>query len=141
MLASWFGFDNVCQLCFGRKLGFVENGHDAYGLIEKMAQTVWLLEFIAIQDNLSWYLRNTRLGRYFIPKPTNTWGIGAVMAERDRIINELVDHDGKLKNDIIQESFLAKWLSSPTSPLTLDEVRGEILTSMYAPQCFNRLVQ
>lgn len=136
---SLFNFDVVTQLCFGRPLGFLDQERDVEGLIEKFSQTLWLGEYLAVQENMSWYLRNTRIGRYLrdvCVSPAQTWGIGGVMRVRDKIIDSLVGPDRKPKGPLTENSLLSRFLAAKNgdgSPMSLQEVKDELLTAMWGP--------
>ncbi|KAL2152159.1 hypothetical protein VTH82DRAFT_5343 [Thermothelomyces myriococcoides] len=133
-----FNFDVITRLCFGRPLGFLDQARDVDGLIEKFSQTLWLGEFLAVQENLSWYIRNTRIGRYlmgFLVHPTQTWGIGSVMKIRDQIIDTIVDSDGEIKGDLVEDSLLGRFLKAKNgdgSPMSMQDVRNELLVAVQA---------
>ena len=94
------------------------------------------LNWLAIQDNFSWYIRNTRLGRYFfMAKPTDAMGIGVVMKERDRIVNSVLDGDGSVKqvalvNGSLLSSFLSTKRSDGSQMMSLTDVRAEVLFAL-----------
>ena len=129
-----FNFDVVTQLCFGRPLGFLDQERDVEGLIEKFGQTLWLGEFLAVQEGLSWYIRNTRIGRYLLmARPTDQWGIGAVMGIRDKIVDARVGADGEVKGVLEENSLLSRFLKAKNadgSPMPLQDVKNELLTAM-----------
>ena len=132
-----FNFDVVTQLCFGQPLGFLKQERDVNGLIEKFAQTLWLGEFLAVQENLSWYVRNTRIGRYlFMVRPTDVWGIGAVIGEINKMVEAIVDSDRKTKGTMVEGSLMGRFLAAKNadgSTMTMQDVKNELLTAMQEP--------
>ncbi|KAI9737396.1 MAG: hypothetical protein M1834_009550 [Cirrosporium novae-zelandiae] len=49
---QWFNFDVVGRLCFGQPFSFLQQERDVNDLIEEFAQTTWILEILAVQENL-----------------------------------------------------------------------------------------
>ncbi|KAE8351271.1 cytochrome P450 [Aspergillus coremiiformis] len=134
---SWLTYDITSLFTCGTPLGFVEKQTDVKGLIENKNKTLLYIFFMGIQDNLSWIVRNTRLGRrYFMPHPTDKSGIGVVMAERDRIVESVIDSDGKVKKDLLVKgtllSSLLDLLGTEMCSLDLVDIKAEILFAMLA---------
>jgi hypothetical protein len=131
---SWFNFDVVGLLCFGKEFGFIEQETDVRGLIRKFTETIWLGEFLGELDNFSWLVRDTAIGKYLLqPSPTDTKGIGAVMGERDRILEEMLDEDGEAKVPLPENTFLHKFLNTRNEdgpPMSMKDVKAEILLAL-----------
>ncbi|GMG55331.1 unnamed protein product [Aspergillus oryzae var. brunneus] len=106
-MASWFTYDVTSLFVCGKPFGFVEKRTDVQGLIQNKNKVLFIVFIMTIQENLSWIVRNTRLGRrYLMPHPTDQSGLGVVMAERDRIVDAVIDSDGKVKRHLLVKGSL-----------------------------------
>ncbi|KAI0467063.1 cytochrome P450 [Xylaria cf. heliscus] len=127
---NWFTFDVIGLLYFGKAFGFIEQEQDVRGLIQKFTYTIWLGEFLGELDNLSW------LGQRLLqPNPQDEKGIGAVMAERDRIIGDMLGKYRDLKVPLSVNTLLYKFLHAHNedgSPMTMVDVKAEILLALQA---------
>lgn len=113
----------------------MEKRTDVKGLIENKNKVLFIVFIITIQENLSWIVRKTRLGRrYLMPHPTDKSGLGVVMAERDRIVDAVIDSDGKIKHDLLVKgsllSSLLENLGTEGCSLSLVDVKAEIFFAM-----------
>lgn len=75
----------------------------------------------------------------FMVRPTDSWGIGAVMGVRDRLIGAIVGPDRELKMDLVEGSLLEIFLSARDedgSAMSMSDVKAEILTAMSVPARF-----
>lgn len=64
-------------------------------------------------------------------RPTDKSGIGIVMKERDRLVNEVIDEEGNIKESALVEgsllsSFLRSW-SIGLNPMSMTDIKAEIL--------------
>ncbi|GAB1192624.1 hypothetical protein APSETT444_001817 [Aspergillus pseudonomiae] len=136
-MASWFTYDVTSLFVCGKPFGFVEKRTDVKGLIQNKNKVLFIVFIMTIQENLSWIVRNTRLGRrYLMPHPTDQSGLGVVMAERDRIVDAVIDSDGKVKRHLLVKgsllSSLMEILGTEGCPLSLVDVKAEIFFAMLA---------
>lgn len=77
----WFAYDVVSQVTFGEPIGFIKSQRDVRNIIRGFTEDYWLLEILARVPKVSWWLRNTHVGRkFFMAKPTDTAGVGVVLA-------------------------------------------------------------
>ena len=134
-MASWFTYDVTSLFVCGKPFGFVEKRTDVKGLIQNKNKVLFIVFIMTIQENLSWIVRNTRLGRrYLMPHPTDQSGLGVVMAERDRIVDAVIDSDGKVKRHLLVKgsllSSLMEILGTEGCPLSLVDVKAEIFFAM-----------
>ncbi|OQD60731.1 hypothetical protein PENPOL_c021G03699 [Penicillium polonicum] len=135
--ASWLTFDVTSQLACGKPIGFIEAGTDVRDLIHNKNLCFRWINFLAIQDNFSWYIRNTRLGRWlFMARPTDKSGVGVLMRERDRIVESVFDDDGNIKkNSLVEGSLLSTFLSAKNddeSQMSFTDTKAEILFALLA---------
>ncbi|KAE8316432.1 cytochrome P450 [Aspergillus transmontanensis] len=134
---SWFTYDVTSLFVSGKPFGFVEKRTDVKGLIQNKNKVLFIVFIMTIQENLSWIVRNTRLGRrYLMPHPTDQSGLGVVMAERDRIVDAVIGSDGKVKRHLLVKgsllSSLMEILGTEGCPLSLVDVKAEIFFAMLA---------
>lgn len=133
IFGSWYSFDIIGLLCFGKPFGFIEQEKDVRGLIKRFTETAWLGEFLGELDNFSWLVRDSCIGRYLLqPKPTDITGIGAVMGERDAILGDMLEgRDAKV--DLPDNTLLSKLLGARNadgSIMSMIDIRAELLLAL-----------
>lgn len=70
----------VADLTFGKPFGFVAAGSDVNGIITGAKSTLFIHRAVNLVPGLLWWLRNTRFGRSLLPKRSDDFGYGFVMA-------------------------------------------------------------
>ncbi|GAO17428.1 uncharacterized protein UV8b_16027 [Ustilaginoidea virens] len=133
--ASWFTADATSQLVSGKPIGFIEAEKDVRNLLYHNNKSFAWISFLSIQDNFSWYVRNTRLGRYaLMARPTDKTGIGVFMRERDSIVDSIVDASGKIDREtLVEGSLLWSFLNAEhQGSISMTDVRAEVLFALLA---------
>ncbi|THC90663.1 hypothetical protein EYZ11_009872 [Aspergillus tanneri] len=59
----WFTYDVVGRILFGEPIGFLEKRKDVHGLVAATSQTFDTIDYLARVPKLSWFYRETYLGR------------------------------------------------------------------------------
>ncbi|EGX93792.1 Cytochrome P450 [Cordyceps militaris CM01] len=134
--AGWLASDAVSLLITGKALGFIESQSDVRNLLHNKDNTFDWQKFLAIQENVSWYVRNTWLGRNLImARPTDKSGVGVFMKERDCIIASAIDKNGHLnRGALVEGSLLSSLLEShfAGNGMSLKDIGAEILFALLA---------
>ena len=69
-------------------------------------------------------------------RPTDVWGIGAVIGEINKIVEAIVDSDRKTKGTVVEGSLIGRFLAAKNadgSTMTMQDVKNELLTAMQEP--------
>jgi hypothetical protein len=107
--SAFFAYDVISQLCFGEKFGFVTEGRDRWGLVEGFrkgmysqglyARLPYWYKFVQMLPNF--------MARWVDGSINDPNGIGAVVAQRDRLVDERIRQreEGiyKEKGDILDQ--------------------------------------
>ncbi|KAK8142207.1 hypothetical protein G3M48_009152 [Beauveria asiatica] len=133
---KWLAGDNVSLLISGKPLGFIETESDVHDLLRNQKHAFRWINFLSIQDNFSWYIRNTWLGRKLVmAHATDRLGVGVYMKERDCIVASAFDEAGVLdKSALIEGTLLSSLLTDhyAGNGMTLTDVRAEVLFALLA---------
>ncbi|KAM3429127.1 hypothetical protein MY4824_008437 [Beauveria thailandica] len=115
---------------------FIETESDVHDLLRNQKYAFRWINFLSIQDNFSWYIRNTRLGRKLVmAHATDRLGVGVYMKERDCIVASAFDEAGVLdKSTLIEGTLLSSLLTDhyAGNGMTLTDVRAEVLFALLA---------
>ncbi|KAM3447082.1 hypothetical protein MY3296_009077 [Beauveria thailandica] len=115
---------------------FIETESDVHDLLRNQKHAFRWINFLSIQDNFSWYIRNTRLGRKLVmAHATDRLGVGVYMKERDCIVASAFDEAGVLdKSTLIEGTLLSSLLTDhyAGNGMTLTDVRAEVLFALLA---------
>lgn len=121
-------------LITGKPLGFIESESDVQNLLYYKDNTFHWLKLFAIQENLSWCIRNTWMGRSLImARPTDKSGVGVFMRERDRMMASVLGENGRLKKSaLVEGSLLSSLLDShfAGNGMSLTDIRAEVLFAL-----------
>ncbi|OAA72581.1 Cytochrome P450 [Cordyceps fumosorosea ARSEF 2679] len=133
---GWLASDAVTLLITGKALGFIESASDVRNLLYCKDNTFHWIKFLAITETLSWYVRNTWIGRSFVmARPTDTTGVGPFMRERDCIMASAIGETGDLKREAwVEGSLLSSLLLAHFAGdgMSLEEIRAEVLFALLA---------
>lgn len=133
-LGSWLAVDAVSLLITGKPLGFIESESDVRGLLYIKDNTFHWLGFLAIQENLSWYVRNTWLGKNLVmARATDKSGVGVFMNERDRMIASAFHKNGDLdRSALVEGSLISSLLNAHVAGngMSMEDIRAEVLFAL-----------
>lgn len=131
---SWLASDAVSLLITGEALGFIKSESDVRNLLYCKDNTFHWVKFLAVQENLSWYVRNTWLGRNLImARPTDKSGVGVFMRERDHIMASVLGENGNLDRSTLAEGSLLRSLLDSRfagNGMSLKDIRAEVLFAL-----------
>ena len=132
--AAYMAFDVVSEVGFGAPFGFITQGRDVGGLIKGMHDGLLPFGIMARMYPLTYWLKNTWLGKYFVATPEHDNGFGAMMRFRDALIAKRLEdmEQGRSKGRV---DFLQTFLDARDEdgqPLPLDYVKAEILLVLIA---------
>lgn len=131
--AVYMGYDVVSEVGFGAPFGFIAQGRDVGGLIQGMHDGLLPFGIMARMYPLTYWLKSTWLGKYFVATPEDDNGFGTMMRFRDALIAKRLEdmeqgHKGRV--DFLQTFLDAR--DEDGQPLPLDYVKAEILIVLIA---------
>jgi hypothetical protein len=81
--ATFFAYDVISEIGFGKALGFVKKGMDIDGLIQSFHDGLPAFGIMCRLHPLTKWIKNTWVGeKFMIPKPGDSTGIGNIMKVR-----------------------------------------------------------
>ncbi|KAH8661686.1 cytochrome P450 [Tricladium varicosporioides] len=132
--AVFMAYDIVSEIGFGAPIGFVTAGRDIEGLIKGFHVGIRVFGIMARFHPFMTWIKTTPLGKYFVAKPEDESGIGALMRFRDKLLTERLSDisAGKAGNRVdLLQTFLDARLDNG-EPLDLEYVKAEILLVLLA---------
>lgn len=129
--AQFFTYDVISELTFGRRFGFIEKGEDFHNLVSGLLLGLPLIGLTQRIKFLNSLFTSDWVANKVNPRPTDKSGIGAVMGYRDKLLAQRVEGgemDGR--HDILHHILKSK--NADGTPITLDEVKDELLIIMLA---------
>lgn len=129
----WLAYDVVGLVAFGRPFGFIDSWSDVRDLIAASSKPSFFLEMLNLQPQLSWFARNTSLGRrLLLPKPSDRSGVGPLMAERDEMWTSFEIEGGTERSEACLLRRMITNRSSGKSSFDDEDIRSELLIAILA---------
>ncbi|KAI5791044.1 putative cytochrome P450 monooxygenase [Pyronema domesticum] len=130
--SSYFTYDVISELAFGKPLGFVEKGYDIDDLIVSFHKGALSFNVMARLHPLTNFFKKTGLGALLLPKPGDGSGVGNVMKIRDDLIasrlKELENPLASPRKDMLQSFLDARSITHDDgSSLDMENLKAEVL--------------
>ncbi|KAI5845680.1 putative cytochrome P450 monooxygenase [Morchella snyderi] len=133
---TYFAYDVISEVAFGKPLGFVTKGIDIDGLIQSFHDGLPAFGFLCrLHPFTKWIKKTWVADAYMIPKPGDNTGIGNIMTFRDNLLEERIknnnDPDHKVEyKDLLQNFLAAK--NNDGSPMPIEDIKAETLLVLLA---------
>lgn len=126
---SFFAYDVISEMAFGKALGFTSKGYDIDNLIRSFHEGLPAFGLLCRLHPFTKWIKNTWLAeKYMIPKSGDASGIGNIMKFRDDLIDERVEENKKNPsnnhNDLLQSFLKARHVEDG---IDMDELKAETL--------------
>ncbi|KAI5776491.1 cytochrome P450 [Geopyxis carbonaria] len=126
--ASYYAYDVISELCFGRPFGFIKAGNDFYGLADGFKDHIFWQGLFVRLPSVVRALRGTRFQRFLDPTSKDGKGLGCVIVIRDELIKDRLENPQLGGTDILSHLLAAY----NTGSLTMNQLKNDLLIFMVA---------
>ncbi|KAI5788669.1 cytochrome P450 [Pyronema domesticum] len=132
--ATFFAYDVISELAFGKALGFVAKGYDIDNLIRSFHEGLPAFGFLCRLHPFTKWIKTTWIAdKYMIPQPGDSTGIGNIMSFRDQLIDERIAENKANPNndrrDLLQSFLKARDVKDG---IHMDDLKAETLLVLLA---------
>ncbi|KAF8427288.1 putative cytochrome P450 monooxygenase [Tirmania nivea] len=128
MWSQYLAYDVITELGFGEAMGFVRQGQDVGGLIKCFHYALPPIGSLARLPNLTKMVVGWD---WVTAKPTDKYGLGPVMAFRDRCIEQRLAAGSNSRQDLLQ-NLLDQRTTDGQHAMSVDQIKAETLIVLLA---------
>lgn len=151
LISGYFTLDILTTIAFGAPLGFLTKNEDVFDYIKTSAQFFPIMELGSNHPTI-FNILNSPLMASAQPKPTDKFGLGAILGHTNQVIDERFAAGAKPKNDMLG-SFIKHGLSKlecqsesmlqllAGADSTATALRTTVLHILTSPYVYGKLVK
>lgn len=147
-MGSYFAYDLVSELAFGRPLDFVKSARDPHNLINSLNAAAKRFHVMAYLHPIAQFLKRTGIGAMLVPTPGDGSAVGHIMKVRDGLILERMDEIKQgahpKRKDMLQSFLDLRGIDGDGGPgakaMELEELKAEMFLILSFPPPRNPLV-